>query len=298
VLLKLPYINPHHFADTLVANYGLTRQELWNATLLTIPPQLGEGSMQLFIRSNIHFYRGKWKFNEQTTFRSDDPVGKMGIIDFRINSCGLIKSAVIEGSKKFEHDTTEVDGLRFFIPEMFLNTNKTKLLQRLDQYHLDKNINELRKEVFDINLNEVKDSLLLESKILEFIHYWRAFLNKEDIVFHFAGLSDYQVHCVHNAKALIDQHIADSISIKELSKKVGLNECDLKRAFRQVFHSPVRQYIIKTRMEQARQMVIGTERPIQEICDALGYSNRGHFSNLYQRFFGIAPLADRIQQSK
>ena len=296
--LKLPYINPQEFANELVNGYGFTKQEIWNADRLIVPENIGAGSLQLFIRNDIHFFRGKWKFNEQTIFHSDDPVAKMGMIDFRISANGMIQSAAIEGRKKFEFDTTEIDGMRIFMTESFLNIDKTKLLKRFENYCFDKNIGNLLKEVFLIDTADVKESILLESKILEFIYYWREFLNKKNIEQHFEGVSDHHLCCIKNAKALLDQDITNSISIKILSRKSGLNECDLKRGFRIVMGIPIRQYIIRCRMEQAREMVIKSNRSIQEICDDLGYSNRGHFSQLYQKFFGLNPLSDRQQSAK
>ena len=296
--LKLPYINPQEFANALVIGYGFSKQEIWNADRLIVPENIGQGSLQLFIRNNIHFFRGKWKFNEQTIFHSDDPVAKMGIIDFRVSANGLIQSAAIEGRKKFEFDTTEIDGMRIFMCESLLNIDKTKLLKRFEQYCFDKNIGHLLNEVFLIDTADVKESILLESKILEFIYYWREFLNKKNIEQYFEGISDYQLHCIKIVKTLLDQDISNTISIKNLSRKSGLNECDLKRSFRLAMGIPIRQYIIKCRMEQAHEMVTKTNRSIQEICDDLGYTNRGHFSHLYQKFFGLNPLADRFKSTK
>jgi YesN/AraC family two-component response regulator len=39
-------------------------------------------------------------------------------------------------------------------------------------------------------------------------------------------------------------------------------------------------------MEAARQMLLETEKSVGEIGDSIGYCNRGHFSQLYQRYFG------------
>lgn len=296
--LKLPYINPQEFANALVNGYGFSKQEIWNAERLIVPENIGEGSLQLFIRNDVHFFRGKWKFNEQTIFHSDDPVAKMGMIDFRISANGMIQSAAIEGRKKFEFDTTEIDGMRIFMTESFLDVEKTKLLKRFEHYCFDNNIGNLLHEVFLIDTSDVKESILLESKILEFIYYWREFLNKKNIEKYFEGISDHHLNCIKNAKALLDQYITNAISIKDLSRKSGLNECDLKRGFRLVTGIPIRQYIIKSRMEQAREMVTKTDRSMQDICDDIGYTNRGHFSHLYQKFFGLNPLSDRQKSTK
>lgn len=291
--LILPYINPVDFAQSLVSNYEFTKQEVWNAEQLKMPTSIGKGSLMIFIRDDIHFFRGKWAFNERTTFYSTDQVGKKGIVDFRISASGQIQSAAIEGCNKFEFDTTNVDGMRIFIPEKYLPSDKNKLFKKFDHYCLNPDINHLQQKLFAIDYTETGNSILLESKILEFIFFWMEYLKKEDIGVYFKPLSDHQLGCLKTAKIILDENISNPLHIKELSRKSGINECDLKRGFRTLYGLPVRQYIIKTRLEKARILVTHTNHSIQEICTEMGYVNRGHFAQLYQKYYGLTPLLDR-----
>ncbi|MEJ7827899.1 MAG: AraC family transcriptional regulator [Segetibacter sp.] len=134
---------------------------------------------------------------------------------------------------------------------------------------------------------------MLESKILEFIFFWMEYLQKEDIGKYFKSLTDHQLACLKTAKTILDENIANPLHIKELSRKSGINDCDLKKGFRQLYGLPVRQYIIKSRLEHARTLITKTDVPIQEICEEMGYINRGHFAHLYQKYFGLTPLNDR-----
>ena len=296
--LKLPYINPVNFAKSLINDYGFKRKNVWNAEHLDMPKNTGNGSLLIFIREDIHFFRGKWAFNEHTIFHSSDQVGKKGIVDFRISASGQIQSAAIEGCRKFEFDTTNVDGMRIFIPEKYLPADKNKLFKKFDHYCLNPDINNLQQKLFSIDYTETGNTILLESKILEFIFFWMEYLKKEDIGKYFKDLTDYQLGCLKNAKIILDENIANPLHIKELSRKSGINECDLKKGFRHLYGLPVRQYIIKSRLEQARVLVTKTDAPIQEICSNLGYTNRGHFAQLYQKYFGITPLNDRFGLSE
>jgi AraC-like DNA-binding protein len=291
--LKLPYINPVNFARSLVKDYGFTRQEVWNAEHIQMPASSGKGSLLIFIRDDIHFFRGKWAFNERTTFHSSDQVGKKGIVDFRISASGQIQSAAIEGCNKFEFDTTNVDGMRIFIPEKYLPDDRNRLFKKFDHYCLNPDINNLQQKLFSIDYTETGNSILLESKILEFIFFWMEYLKKEDIGKYFKSLTDHQLSCLKTAKTILDEDIANPMHIKELSRKSGINECDLKKGFRQLYGLPVRQYIIKSRLEHARTLITKTDAPIQEICAEMGYTNRGHFAKLYQKYFGLTPLNDR-----
>jgi AraC-like DNA-binding protein len=292
--LRLPYIDPFGFARSLVKEYDFHVQEVCNALNVSMPGKMGEGSLQLFIRNDIHYFRGKWKFNEQTIFCSDDPVGKNGLIDFRINATGNVQSTMLEGGKKFEHDTTTVDGMRIFIPERYLPADKKNLTSKFEYYRLDANINSLLNELFGIDYTEPGNSIFLEGKMLEFIYLWLGYLKKADISKYFIDISDYKLHCIKTAKSLIEENIATDISLKELSRKVGTNECDLKRCFRRMYGLSIHQHVIKTRLEKAHELITQTDLSIQEICNKIGYTNRGHFSQLYRKFYGNSPLSARL----
>jgi AraC-like DNA-binding protein len=291
--LNLPYINPVNFAGTLVNNYGFSINEAWNSHQLKLPDNIGDGILQLFIRKDIHFFRGKWKFLEDTTFLSRDPVGQKGLIDFRLNKEGHIHSSFIEGIKKFEWEITETDGIRFFIPEAYLNTDKHKLTDQFEKYCNNQHIINLQKQIFSIPNGQVSNTILLESKMLEFIYFWMDSLKTNDLERHFEGIADSRLIALDEARALIEADTSNALLIKNISRKVGLNEFDLKRDFRKVYGLPLHQYKIKFRMEQAQELIRNTDLPIQEICNRLGYTNRFHFSQLYERFFGTSPSIAR-----
>lgn len=291
--LNLPYINPVNFAGTLVKNYGFGISEAWNSHHLKLPDSLGDGTLQLFIRKDIHFFRGKWKFLEDTTFLSRDPVGQKGLIDFRLNKDGQIHSSFIEGIKKFEWEITEADGIRFFIPEAYLTIDKHKLSDQFEKYCINQHIVNLQKQIFNIPSGQISNTILLESKMLEFIYFWMDSLKNNDIERHFEGIADSRLTALDEARALIEADTSNTLLIKSISRKVGLNEFDLKRDFRKVYGLPLHQYRMKFRMEMAQDLIRNTDLPISEICTKLGYTNRFHFSQLYERFFGTSPSAAR-----
>ncbi|WP_310098288.1 AraC family transcriptional regulator [Algoriphagus sp. 4150] len=293
--LKLPYINPSDFTTALIEKHGFLSHEVWNARHIGFPEEMGFGSLLLFVRNDIHFFRGKWDFKAPTTFLSPDEVGKNGIIDLRISSDGTIDSAALKGHSKFQYDITTIDGMRIFIPEKYLLGDRKKIASKLDYYCLNPNISEMLKQLFRIDYEALGNSILVESKILEFIYLFFEFLKKEDVSAHYADLSDHQLACLRAAKELVDENIGMAISLKELSQRIGINECDLKSGFRKIFGLPVHQYIIKARLEKAHDLVVRTDIPIQSICDLVGYTNRGHFAQLYLKLYGVTPLNDRIR---
>ncbi|WP_052049523.1 helix-turn-helix domain-containing protein [Leptolyngbya sp. KIOST-1] len=96
---------------------------------------------------------------------------------------------------------------------------------------------------------------------------------------------------IHQARDLITQRMDDPPSLLELARAVGLNDCTLKRGFRQVFGTTVFGYLRQQRLIKARQLLQDTEMSVAEVTCQVGYSHAGHFAAAFKREFGISPKA-------
>ncbi|MBI4977663.1 MAG: helix-turn-helix transcriptional regulator [Spirochaetes bacterium] len=87
----------------------------------------------------------------------------------------------------------------------------------------------------------------------------------------------------------ISAHPDEDISITTLAEMVSLNQSYFIRLFHKVMGiSPV-QYIIKKRMEYARNMLIFSSAKLSDIANAAGYHNYHHFSNQFVKLYGCRP---------
>ena len=293
MILQIPYTAPKGFVIKLVEDYNMQVEQKWNCTYLRLPPELGSGGLQFFVKGGFHFFRGKWNFNQPTGFRALDKVGSNNLVDFRINQSKQFQSAYIQGLKRFEWDITQIDGFRVFIPKTFIEVDKYKMEKKFEKYLLSSEVCKLLDELMSINPNNTADELLIEAKFLEFTHYWIKFLNNTDLDYLFEGLNDYELAQLKLSQEILDNNLHNPPDILMLSKQVGLNTNKLKTGFRKIFGITIRQYIIKQRMEKARELIRNSDYPLSHICQIVGYHNRGHFAALYQKYFGCLPCKDR-----
>lgn len=92
---------------------------------------------------------------------------------------------------------------------------------------------------------------------------------------------------VHYARDILLQRLDNPPSLMELARQVGINECTLKRGFRQIFDTTVFGYLYDYRMEQARRLLeMGTYR-VEEVARIVGYRNLSAFSKAFLRQYGI-----------
>ena len=91
------------------------------------------------------------------------------------------------------------------------------------------------------------------------------------------------------ARDILLQRIGEPITIKELSRKVGTNECYLKKGFKELFGTTVFEYYQGQRMEHARYLLYEKGLSVTEVSVLLGYSSISHFSTAFKKHTGLKP---------
>ncbi|PIE63563.1 MAG: hypothetical protein CSA26_12390 [Desulfobacterales bacterium] len=81
----------------------------------------------------------------------------------------------------------------------------------------------------------------------------------------------------------------DPPSISSLSRRVGLNECYLKRWFREKMGQSIGVYIRQQRMAKALELIETGQYSILATAVFVGYSNPSHFSAAFKKFYGHLP---------
>ncbi|NJR39793.1 MAG: helix-turn-helix transcriptional regulator [Leptolyngbyaceae cyanobacterium CSU_1_4] len=135
--------------------------------------------------------------------------------------------------------------------------------------------------------------LYLESKVWELM----ALLVEQELKLHenkntasrSYPLKPDDVDRIHQARTILVQRLDNPPSLMELARQVGLNDCTLKRGFRQVFGTTAFGLLHDYRLEQARQLLEQRRLNISEIALAIGFANRSYFASAFRKKFGVTP---------
>jgi AraC-like DNA-binding protein len=95
------------------------------------------------------------------------------------------------------------------------------------------------------------------------------------------------------AKDLADGRYSDPLTVDDLARAAGLSRAHFSREFRRVFGESPHAYLLGRRLERAAALLRQTDRPIAEICFAVGLKSLGSFTTSFTRFFGLSPTAYR-----
>lgn len=91
------------------------------------------------------------------------------------------------------------------------------------------------------------------------------------------------------AREVLLQHIGEPITIKELSRKVAMNECYLKKGFKEMFGTTIFDFYQSQRMEHAKYLLYEKGLNVTEVSMLLGYSSISHFSTAFKKHTGLKP---------
>ena len=94
---------------------------------------------------------------------------------------------------------------------------------------------------------------------------------------------------MHKAKEIILSRLNNPPTISELSLQIGINQCYLKKGFKELFGSTVYDFIQEQRMLKAKMLLKMNTHSIAQVADAIGFSSAGNFSSAFKKHVGVFP---------
>jgi len=105
-----------------------------------------------------------------------------------------------------------------------------------------------------------------------------------------AGLS---VPILQRTFDFIDENLHRRIVIDRLAVTAGVGTAQFARLFKRATHVTLHQYIIKRRVERARDLLTETDMPIAEIAHECGFADQVHLTRFFGRIIGASPASFR-----
>jgi AraC-like DNA-binding protein len=98
------------------------------------------------------------------------------------------------------------------------------------------------------------------------------------------------------AVAYIEDHLDQSLSLTQLAAVVQISPDYFSHWFKQSLGVSPHQYIIKCRLQRAKQLIIQGELTIAEVARKVGFANQAHLNRHFKRVFGMTPKEIRRKQ--
>jgi AraC family transcriptional regulator len=87
----------------------------------------------------------------------------------------------------------------------------------------------------------------------------------------------------------VSAHLDRNLSLQELADLVGLNPHYFCRLFKAACGLTPHQYLLKSRVDQAAQLLRSTQLPIADVAQQVGCYDQSRFTQVFRRWMGVTP---------
>lgn len=125
-----------------------------------------------------------------------------------------------------------------------------------------------------------------------------------DTAFHFCRMvrkakeSDTGNVHVEKAKKFLSTHLTQPIGVEDAAKAVGLSQYHLARLFKSRTGQTMQQYLTKTRIDAAKQLLVTEDTAISELAAVLQFCDQSHFTRIFRHQTGMTPAQYRNAEKR
>lgn len=104
-----------------------------------------------------------------------------------------------------------------------------------------------------------------------------------------ANISSDVWHCMNHVRS----HIYDTISVGDVAHSLKRSVSYIQKRFRNELHTSVSHYILRSKLEEAKTLLVYTEKSLTQISCDLCFSSQSHFQRVFKKEYGITPAQYR-----
>ncbi|MBR6003958.1 MAG: response regulator [Lachnospiraceae bacterium] len=124
---------------------------------------------------------------------------------------------------------------------------------------------------------------------------------KEKVIELYRKRIEFESGCEHSShnkasdvatavKKYIDLNYSNcEMSMNDISSEIGVNQTYLRKMFKSEIGMTLTEYITKIRLEKAKSIITETGASLQEVSDAVGFSDVSYFSKVFKKYYGYSP---------
>lgn len=101
---------------------------------------------------------------------------------------------------------------------------------------------------------------------------------------------------INRAISYVELHYKEDVTVQELADYLAINRSYMSELFSRTIGMSPKEYLIKYRIAKARNMLVYTDRSVEDIAVFCGYSNLSSFSKVFKKDTGYSPIQYRREK--
>ncbi len=108
----------------------------------------------------------------------------------------------------------------------------------------------------------------------------------------------FQADEISRIRAFLDVNFANEIRMEELVKSSGYSYHHFRHIFKSKIGDSPKGYVMRKRLEYARNMLVTSDASISKIALISGFSTSSQFSSIFKKHTGMSPSQYRLSHTK
>jgi len=96
-------------------------------------------------------------------------------------------------------------------------------------------------------------------------------------------------YLIRQAIQIINERFTEKISLEEVAEELGISTGYFSRLFSSEVNETFSNYVIRKRIDYAKELIMTTNNKFYEIGEMCGFSSSVHFNNMFKKICGITP---------
>jgi AraC family transcriptional regulator len=142
------------------------------------------------------------------------------------------------------------------------------------------------------------DKLLFQANVIAVISEYIKLIEINNKANYETNFTKQQLEIAEEMKALLEKNVFGSLNINDISEAFGYSRSHCTRIFTQVYGSSPRQYYTNLKIKKAKELLLLTNKGIDEISSELGFSSLFHFSRQFKRWTSKSPTEYRLNPTR
>ena len=91
----------------------------------------------------------------------------------------------------------------------------------------------------------------------------------------------------------VEEHLAEKLTVESVSRGLHMSASGIYKLMHQSFDKTLSEYITERRVESAVKLLENSDLSIEEVAEAVGFTDAAYFSRRFKKLRGISPLKYR-----
>src|SRR5215471_6888777 len=100
---------------------------------------------------------------------------------------------------------------------------------------------------------------------------------------------------LRTVRELVQAKMEDDLNLAEMAQSVELSPAHFSRMFRQSTGETPHQFVLRNRIERAKEMLRVAEARVLDVAVACGFKTQQHFARVFRRICGTSPTEYRYE---